>query len=73
MKQDHYRQCKFKSGNASVVAWVEEAGIEVGARVAFEQDSATWWDVVSVGTHRITKEAAKNLERRNVQFQTSLK
>ena len=32
-----------------------------------------WWEVVSVGTNRITKAQAKGLERRNVAFQTSLK
>ena len=73
MKQEYYRQCKFKSDSAETVAWVPEKGIEVGCKVAFKEQPDKWWEVMSVGTNQITKEQAKGLERRNVQFQGSLK
>ncbi len=56
MKQDHYRQCTFKSGTTSVVAWGSEKGVKVGAEVAFESEPDRWWEVMSVGTSRITKQ-----------------
>jgi len=73
MKQEFYRQCKFKSGDSETVAWVDEKGVEVGGKVAFKAQPDKWWEVLSMGEHRITKQQAKNLERRNVQFQVSIK
>jgi hypothetical protein len=73
MKQEFYRQCTFKSGDTSTTAWIPEKGVEVGGKVAFEGQPDKWWEVMSVGTHQITKQQAKGLERRNVQFQGSIK
>lgn len=72
-KQEFYRQCTFKSGDSQTTAWIPEKDVEVGGQVAFKEDPDKWWEVVSVGTNKITKEQAKGLERRNVQFQGSIK
>lgn len=72
MKQQFYKQCEFKSGNTTVTAWVEDRNLEVGGQVSFKQDPEKWWDIVSVGTNKITKEQAKALERRNLAFQRKL-
>jgi hypothetical protein len=73
MKQEFYRQCTFRSGDTETTSWVPEKGVEVGGQVAFEGKPDEWWEVVSVGTSKITKQQAKGLERRNVQFQGSIK
>jgi len=73
MSQEFYRQCAFKSGNSTTTAWIDETGIEIGCKVSFKGQPDKWWEVISVGSHRITKQQAKALERRNVQFQASIK
>ena len=73
MKQEYYKQCEFKHENTRITAWIEERGAEVGKMVAFKSDPEKWWEVLSVGSTKITKEQAKNMERRNLAFQRSLR
>lgn len=73
MKQELYVQCTFEAASTRTTAWIPEKGIEPGVKVAFKEQPDKWWEVVSVGTNKITKQQAKALERRNVQFQGSIK
>ena len=73
MKQEFYRQCTFEQDGTKTTAWIPEEGVEVGGQVAFKGQPDEWWDVVSVGTKRITKQHAKRMEHRYVQFQRSIK
>lgn len=59
----YYRQCTFKQGNTFTTAWVEER-VKVGCKVTFkDRENSGFWEVLSVGDHRITEAAAKKFER----------
>ena len=72
MKREYFRQCEFRSGSTTCVAWIEERGATRGSLVCFQDAPQTWWEVVSVGADRITREQAKRQERRYRAFQRSL-
>ena len=73
MKQEYYKQCRLRSGNTERNGWIEESAARIGLSVCFKTDPDTWWDVVSVGTARITKETAKAREREYLRLSRKLK
>lgn len=47
-----YKQCKFKKGNATQTAWIEEHSAVLGKIVELKSDNREKWEVIEVGEHR---------------------
>lgn len=74
MRQRFYRQCVLESGPAQLVAWIEEASAKVGAEVALKDHGGPdrWWEVVSVGSTRLSEEVAERRQRESLKLQKKL-
>jgi hypothetical protein len=60
---EFYKQCVLQSGNTQTVGWIEERGAKVGFSVTLEDCPGQWWKVIEVGSMRIPKDEAHDLER----------
>lgn len=61
-----YFQCRFRRGSERTVAWIEERGAKVGARVQLTSlDDGAAWDVETVGKPGLEKAALTDLQRLN--------
>ena len=60
MKQVWYRQCVLSWEGATLVAWIEERGAEVGMNLTLEDagDPNRVWKVIGVSDARISKDEA---------------
>jgi hypothetical protein len=61
-----YFQCRFRRGSERTVAWIEERGAKVGARVQLTSlDDGAAWDVETVGKPGLESAALSELQRLN--------
>jgi hypothetical protein len=61
-----YFQCRFRRGSERTVAWIEERGAKVGARVTLPSlDDGAAWDVETVGKPGLECAALTDLQRLN--------
>lgn len=61
-----YRQCKFRRGPERTVAWIEERGAKLGARVdLLTLDTVGVWEVETVMGAPLVAEALKEMQDNN--------
>jgi hypothetical protein len=61
-----YFQCRFRRGSERTVAWIDERGAKVGARVQLTSlDDGSAWDVETVGKPGLESAALTDLQRLN--------
>lgn len=69
-----YRQCRFRRGLERTVAWIEERGAKIGARVALlSLDDGDTWEVEDVMGAPLAAEALKEMQDSNHNAFASLK
>lgn len=63
-KDVEYKMCSLQQGDAHTTCWIPVRGAIKGASVEIP-DLGGFWNVLSVGTHILTKEDLREKERMN--------